>query len=291
MGYGKPLFGGVFHVCELGFSFYLTFPSSETAWDLHMTAGLHWTISRWQAAGIHFGISACVILGLAGLLSMTWYPPDYAWAVGGLSLIGILAGIDVCLGPLLTLIVWDIRKPGLRFDVAVIALCQVLALGYGLHAIFIARPVYMVFAKDRFELVSAVDIPEGELEKAKLEEFKSLPLTGPQIIGVIGPENPQDREKILFSSISGGADLPQLPEYYVPYSQVIPSVLQRLHPLDQLLVKNMEARNAVSVLLLKHGLSLAQVKYLPLRAKKHDQTVLVSASDGRVLGIINIDPW
>lgn len=248
-------------------------------------------VSRWRAAGIHFGISAGIIICLTGLLAVTWYPPDYAWAVGGINLVGILAGVDACLGPLLTLIVWDTRKPELRFDITVIALCQILALGYGLHAIFVARPVYMVFAKDRFELVSAVDIPEGELNGVTREEFKSLPLTGPEVVGVMEPTTPQERERILFSSMSGGADLAQLPRYYVPYAEVSSMVLRQAFSLDRLLERDSMTKDAISTFVSRHGVSLKDTKYLPMRAKKHDQTVLVDANDGRVLGILNVDPW
>jgi hypothetical protein len=249
------------------------------------------SISRWQAAFIHVGLSALIILSVGGLLVLTWYPIEYIRAVGGIGLIGILAGVDICIGPLLTLIIWDVRKPELKFDIAVIALCQLLALGYGLHAIFQARPVYMVFAKDRFELIAAVDIPEGELAKAERDEFKSLPLLGPKTVGVIEPTDGKERERVLISSISGGADLPQFPQYYVPYDGVIGEVLKRAQVLDRLLKRDEETRNALLDYFLSHKLDFDKVRFLPLRAGKRDQTVLIDAKTGMVLAIVDVDPW
>jgi hypothetical protein len=161
-------------------------------------------MSRWKASAIHLGISVLVISTLGALLAMTWYPPAYAWAMGGLGLIAILACVDVCLGPLLTLIVWDVKKPSLKLDMAVIVLIQMFGLGYGLYTIFMARPVYLVFAVDRFELVSAPDIPEGESEKAARAEFKSLPLANPRIVAAQMPIDSAERSSLLFSAMSRG---------------------------------------------------------------------------------------
>jgi hypothetical protein len=88
-------------------------------------------MSRWKAFFLHFGISILVLSTIALLLALTWYPPTYIQSVGGLGLIFILAGVDVTLGPLLTLVVWNVKKPSLRFDMAVIILLQMLGIGYG----------------------------------------------------------------------------------------------------------------------------------------------------------------
>jgi len=248
-------------------------------------------MSRWKASAIHLCVSALVASTLAAILALTWYPPAYVRAVGGLGLIAILAGVDVTLGPLLTLIVWKVGKPSLRFDMAVIILLQLSALGYGLHTVFLARPVYMVFSADRFDLVTAAEIPEGEKEKAKREEFQSLPLAGPKIVAAQRPTDAGERTKIMFSAISGGADLPQLPQYYVSYAELSAEAVRKALPLDSLMGRGAETRDTLTAYLQSHHLDPSKVKFLPLRAKQHDQTVLVDAATGAVLGIVNIDPW
>lgn len=248
-------------------------------------------MSRWKASAIHLGISILIVATLGTLLLLTCYPPAYAWAMGGLDLIGILMGVDITLGPLLTLFIWNTEKPSLRFDVAVIALVQTLALGYGLYSIFWARPVYMVFAIDRFDLVTAAEIPETELKKARREEFRSLPLAGPRIVAVQNPSDSAERAKILFSAISGGADLPQLPQYYVPYSEMANEAARNALPLDILLQRDSKTRSKLLAYLEYHKLEQAKLKFLPLQAKQHDQTVLLDSVTGTILDIVNIDPW
>lgn len=248
-------------------------------------------MSRWKASVIHLGVSALVISMLALLLSLTWYPPAYAWAMGGVGIIAILAGVDVCLGPLLTLIVWNAKKPSLRLDMTVIILVQMGGLGYGLYSIFMARPVYAVFSIDRFELIAAPNIPEGETERALRSEFKILPLTGPEIVATQLPADSAERSSLLFSAMSGNPDLAQLPRYYVPYAELAPEAARKAKPLDALTQRDAATRDKLSAYLSSHDLDPAKVKFLPMRAKAHDQTVLVDADTGAVLGIVNIDPW
>jgi hypothetical protein len=232
-----------------------------------------------------------VLLTVAGLLAATWYPPAYLAAAGGLGLIGILAGVDACVGPLLTLIIFKARKPGLKFDLTVIALLQILAMGYGLYTIYWARPVYVVFTKDRFDLVSAFEIPQQNLDRASREEYRTLPLMGPQIVAAKQPENAQERESILFSALSGGLDLQHFPKFYVPYAEASGAVVQKGKQLDALLRRDEKTRRTLTAFLENNNLQPSQVKFLPLRAKIKDQTVLIDGTSAQVVGIVDIDPW
>jgi hypothetical protein len=247
-------------------------------------------MSRWKASAIHLAISLSVLLSLGLLLSVTWYPPDYVAAVGGLGLIAILGAVDATLGPLLTLVVFDAKKPGIKFDLTVIALLQVLAMAYGLHTIFLARPVYTIFGKDRFDLVSAADLPPERLAEARREEFKSLPLTGPRIIGVKMPDDPKEREQVIFAA-AAGLDLPYMPRYYLPYRSVAAEVLAGAKPLDALQAKGEDAQRVLAKFLESAGMEPQDVKFLPLRSRHKDQTVLVDGESAKVLGIVDLNPW
>ena len=68
----------------------------------------------------------------------------------------LVMSVDVVLGPVLTFAVFN-RAKGvrhLRRDLAVIGVLQTAALAYGLHTVYIVRPVAMVFEVDRFRLVN-----------------------------------------------------------------------------------------------------------------------------------------
>lgn len=248
-------------------------------------------MSRWKAAGIHFAVSFLAILVLALVLAATWYPPELVRAVGGLRLIVLLAGVQAGLGPLLTLVVFKSGKRGLRFDLSVIALLQVLALAYGLHVIFLSRPVYVVFAKDRFEVLTAAEIPRENLGKASREEFRALPLAGPMIVAARKPEDLQKAQEILFSALAGGPDLAAFPQYYEPYSEQATTAAQKSQPVEILMQRNADDRHLLTGYLRDRGLEPSRVKYLPLQAKRRDQTALVDGRSGELLGIVDVDPW
>ncbi|HEV7490359.1 MAG TPA: hypothetical protein VGO25_06105, partial [Rhodanobacteraceae bacterium] len=79
-------------------------------------------MTRWKASAVHLSISICVGLGAVALIFGVWYPPPYSHAVGADQLVVLLLGVDVVLGPLLTLVVFKSGKKSLRFDLSVIAL-------------------------------------------------------------------------------------------------------------------------------------------------------------------------
>src|SRR6266498_743017 len=123
-------------------------------------------MSRWKAAGMHFGLSAAIAAALLMLMLALWYPPPYFTLMGGATLVLLIAGCDVVLGPLITLIVFRSGKKGLALDLTMIGIVQSLALTYGIYTMFEARPAFTVFAVDRFEVVAANDIRREELALA-----------------------------------------------------------------------------------------------------------------------------
>ncbi|MBK7144251.1 MAG: hypothetical protein IPH76_03200 [Xanthomonadales bacterium] len=118
-----------------------------------------------------------MLLGLAvfALFSFVWYPDALFTLAGAGKLLILVVGIDVTLGPLLTLIVFNPIKKSLIWDLAVILMVQMGALGYGVWVMAQSRPVFLVGAVDRFELVSANEIHPDELAKAPREEWRSFP--------------------------------------------------------------------------------------------------------------------
>ena len=94
------------------------------------------SLNRWKAALIHLGISAAIGVGVVALMLFVWYSRPYFTAMGGDTLILLLIGVDVVIGPLITLTIFDPKKKGLRFDLSVIAAVQLAALAYGAQGCF-----------------------------------------------------------------------------------------------------------------------------------------------------------
>ena len=85
-----------------------------------------------------------------------------------------------CVGPLLTLVVASPTKPrqrtlaGPRHHRTV----QIAALGYGVHAAYVGRPVFIVFNAERFETVSATELDTRESSPAEAQRMSVSPFVG-----------------------------------------------------------------------------------------------------------------
>jgi hypothetical protein len=130
-------------------------------------------MSRWRAAGVHLLISAGIAAGVLAVMVAVWYPPPLFQAMGGVTLALILIGVDVVLGPALTLIVFRSGKRRLKLDLAVIALVQVAALLYGCYVVALARPAYIVFVKDQFQVATAAQLSPELLAEARRGRARS----------------------------------------------------------------------------------------------------------------------
>jgi hypothetical protein len=189
-------------------------------------------MNRWKAFGLHLLLSMTLIAGIALTALLTWYPHG-TWRISGLDrLMAIMLFIDVTAGPFLTLCIYRVGKPGLNFDLKVIGLVQAAFLAYGLHTLWLARPVFLVGTDVRFTLVSASDIDAEELAKAARPEWRKLPWTGPYLVGVIPPKDPAERTALLDAFMKTGKDQEQLPSQYRPYEEVAALVRDGAQPVD-----------------------------------------------------------
>jgi hypothetical protein len=115
---------------------------------------------RVGASLAHLAISGLVAALTAGLVFAFWYPMPYRESAGGRELFMLVLGVDVVLGPLLTLIVFDVRKSRreLARDLAVIGAVQLAGLAYGLYTVEGARPVAVALEGDRLRVVRSIDL-------------------------------------------------------------------------------------------------------------------------------------
>jgi hypothetical protein len=203
-------------------------------------------------------------------------------------LVLIMIGVDVVIGPLITLIVYDRAKKGLYLDLGVIAMLQTVALLYGLQAIYDGRPAYVVFSVDRFDVVALQDLNPASLERTPPDFQPSF--CRPATVAAKFPEDPGKREEILFSSISGGADLSQLPEYFVPLEQMRDSMIGRLRPMEELRKLNELDERQWSGLLAEFDRTRDELGYLPVSGKERDGAMILDARSGEVLGMRGLRP-
>lgn len=245
-------------------------------------------VSRYKAAATHLIASALIAAVILIVMLFFWYPSPLLGAMGGKELILLIVGIDVCIGPLITLIIFNPKKKKLAFDLAVVACLQLAALGYGIHAMQAGRPVYMVFVENRLVVVSAAEIDSDSLAQAK-PEFRHLPLTGPKIVAADMPTDKKAADAILLAGF-GGMGLQNLPKFYSSYDSHASQVMAVAHPLDKLQKLTKDTKTKLEKAIEKSGRRQDELRYLPVMTKRAILTALIDARTGQFIGLLSINP-
>lgn len=113
------------------------------------------SLNRYQAFASHLLISLIIFAVILVCITQYWYPGILFDTANGWKAIGLIIGIDLILGPLLTLIVFNPRKSSLKFDLSIIAAIQLLALSYGCWTIHTSRPIALAFINNSFHTLYA----------------------------------------------------------------------------------------------------------------------------------------
>lgn len=234
-------------------------------------------VTKMHAASIHLGLSLVAAACVAALVLGVWFPGPFAAMSGGYALLTLLVGVDVVVGPVLTFVVFNKAKPRreLILDLTFIGLLQLGALSYGLHTVFIARPVLLVFEADRFRAIAANDVYVQELSLAS-PEFQRLSLIGPKLLATRESLNREERTRALELALAG-YDVGQRPSYWVPYTADMKAqALARSRPVADLIAHWPKQAPAIRADLDKQKLAINSTRFLPLQAKKGDWVVFLN---------------
>ena len=247
------------------------------------------SLNRYSAFGIHLLVSATVVGLSAILVFLFWYPNLLAYVSGVYNVFLMLLLIDVVLGPLITLIVFNTAKKELRRDLAIVGCVQIAALVYGLHIFFSVRPVFIVFNSDRFDVVYANELSAEKLKQAA-SGFQSLPLWGPEVIAARLPNEKEAANAIVISAVAGGEDVQQMPQYYFSYDALRQDVIKVARPLS--LLKEFNKKDLVKVerLIGSFSAKSAAIGYLPLVGKLEKVTVIVDLKTAEILEMNKLQP-
>jgi len=257
-----------------------------------MTIPLHffWK-DRLKASSIHFGISLLIALLAAVLVFVLWYPYPYREISGGRELFLIVVTVDVILGPLITLTIFNRAKSWrvLVFDLAVVGLIQLTALAYGLWTVFVARPVHLVFEYDRFSVVHAIDVPLDLLGKAP-SNVNALPLLGPTLLSLRSFKNSNEQMEATLSALNGAA-LNARPDLWQTYRAGKDEVRKAAKPVSVLKKRFSTQAAAIDAAIASTGRSPENLAYLPMVGRKTFWTVFIDPVTADVLGFMPLDSF
>jgi len=153
-------------------------------------------ITKLKAAAVHLSMSIAVFMYLAYQIYYNWYPEPYFTVDGGLQGFKLVGAIDLVLGPLITFLIFDLRKKRkeILFDLLIILVIQFGALGYGVYTTYTQRPVAVIVIADyvipvTLEQYGTVIESASELQRYSDEKppiiYSDYSMTGDQI-GEVG---------------------------------------------------------------------------------------------------------
>jgi hypothetical protein len=190
----------------------------------------HSPASRWTASVTHLLLSILLIGSIALFAFLHWYPAGLHHAAKLDKLMGIMLGVDIVAGPLLTLILYRRGKKGLKIDLATIAVLQLAFLGYGLNTLWQNRPVFLVGSQEEFALIFATGLDPAAMERAETEHWPRFGGSGPWLAAV-DLSGRIAREEFL-SSIERGTSGPlAATSLYVPYDELRKAIAESAKPL------------------------------------------------------------
>lgn len=239
-------------------------------------------MTRYKAFTVHL-LSSIFVLGLIFLLiQQIWYPGKLFTLAAGFDLLKLIVGVDLVIGPLVMLIIFDAKKKYIKLDVFIVLLFQVAFIAYGCWIMFTARPAYFAFVENQFYLVRANEIDDNDLKLVKDQSFKQLPLSGPMAVGTKEPNDEKIKSDIALSAL-GGMGIQDLPQYFVPYTQVAQQVILAGKASQELKVDQMTKQRVLAYEKNHPGKS---VLFLTMVNKHTPLIVAVDAKTAQILQII-----
>lgn len=167
--------------------------------------------TRWGALLYHLVLSGVIFIAITLIIVFIWYPTPYFY-MGGWQGLKIVFLVDMVLGPLLTLLVYDIHKKSLTFDLAVIATLQLLALAWGTTQIYGERPVIQVLSEEGLTIFTESETIAYDLDLSIIGSDRT-----PVTVYLNLPSNPVDIVNLrMQSALSHQKPLEAVAEFYKP---------------------------------------------------------------------------
>ena len=246
-------------------------------------------MTRARVFRIRLAATAFVLLLAFVPVRLLWFPGGYFGISGVLKLILVLVAVNLVIGPGLSTIVFKPGKPGLRFDLIVIAIVELIVLAWAMTEIHDRRPAFTVFAVDRFEVVTRMDVELAPLDDSRLA---MRPAHAPRLIYAELPSDPEVMSQLIDDTVFlGRKDIDRRPEFWRPYAQGIARLKAAAKPLAGFLLPGDRRAIPVQRWLARHDEKVSDYVYLPIRAKGGDGIMIVHADIGYPVGVLAVDPW
>jgi hypothetical protein len=228
---------------------------------------------RLKAFSLHLLSSATALTLILGSLYFGWYRWP-GWHLSDVTtVVLVMVGVDVVLGPTLTFIIANQKKSRreLTRDIGIIVVVQLCALIYGSVSLWNGRPLYYAFSENILQLVQAYDIDAKDAEIGRQQNPALAPhwYSLPRWIWAPLPQNAEESRKIVVSAITGGDDVTSMPKYFKPWEDGLPSLRSHLKKVDDVAYFAKSEKEKLKERMKAAGLPDDQLNTMPLTGRGH----------------------
>lgn len=156
-------------------------------------------MSKKKAFLIHLGASLFVFSIILMLIIYVWYPAPYFDTDYRMKWIMIIAFVDIILGPGLTLLIYKVDKPNLRFDMSAIVIFQLVALGWGVGNAWFAHPLINVFFDGQIYCLDRKQVEKAGVDKSMV----TAGMSDKVMLVLPYPDSSEKRTEYLASLVKG----------------------------------------------------------------------------------------
>jgi hypothetical protein len=200
-----------------------------------------------------------------------------------------MAGVDIVLGPLLTLVIARSSKPRrvLARDIAVIVAVQLCALVYGTTSLWSGRPLYYAYSETLLQLVQAYDIDPNESALGLKQNPDLAPhwYSLPRWIWAPLPQDKDTAAKIVTSAVTGGDDVISMPRYFKPWDQGLAVLRTRLKKVDEVPYFAPKDKNTLKARIAAAGMAADQPNCMPLTGRGRPLLAVFDPASVKIVAI------
>jgi len=242
--------------------------------------------TKLRAGGLHLVLSIVLFLSIVSLTVELWYPPPFFWIDGGIQIVLLAAGVDIGLGPLLTVVVYRPRRPRLWLTLAAIGLIQAAGLGWGLHTLYSQRPVLAAFVgypENRFFPVTTEEVAKGP---RSLDELRALSTSRPPLVYVDLPgDHKQHVSEIMRAKNEGGSVLRETALYRPIAGKGLEDVIAASRSRKTYAGEPAYQRD-IDRFVAAHGGNAKAFALIPLYGRFGRGLLALSRADGHLVGVV-----
>jgi len=243
---------------------------------------------RLKAFAIHLLISASIVSIFFYFALLVWYPDPYDYFYSSFNILKIVLLVDLIIGPLLTLIIYDIKKSRneLRRDLSIVALIQILAFAWGVHVTYDSRPVFLVFSNKDFYVLA-----KGDVDLALLKDNALMPAFWEET-KMVYVKPPKDSEELtaLYKDYLMG-EKPQIAlrlDRYLPLTEGFDYITQFSIDISEV-KKNASKKLELDKFLKARDNQLSNYVFFPVNGTNKKATLVFERETGKMVTMIEFE--